>query len=317
MPAIGDASVIASSSGPGHAALVEPSALDAIAAISPDGQLVRMRWSQGELGRPGDNLYQVTFVAARPHKLLIEFDEQVLAVLTEPRVAQAVCCRGRHRLRAADDRPTGVRRHDAAIPTPSDVGSSRSPAKRVAGDHGVSPTCRSARDPLTSRSRRCGAGALSGLPAQRRNASITGLWSSRNDHDHYESRQRSEGRGTPGRCQSDQQSPRCLVRRVHVRLDTWDRWPERGHRHTRRDLDESVADGAPLRGGGREAPSGLGRIRHDHVGTRRRRAMTDSPPSGRGTVLKVTIGRDRELLGAGGQGHRLGAQGRAALCAEL
>lgn len=67
---------------------METSALDAIAAITPDGQLVHMRWSQGELGRPGDNLYQVTFVAARPHKLLIEFDEQVLAVLTEPRLAQ-------------------------------------------------------------------------------------------------------------------------------------------------------------------------------------------------------------------------------------
>lgn len=47
-----------------------------------------MRWSQGELGRPGDNLYQVTFVTARPHKLLIEFDELVLAILTEPRLAQ-------------------------------------------------------------------------------------------------------------------------------------------------------------------------------------------------------------------------------------
>ena len=67
---------------------METSALDAIAAITPDGQLVHMRWSQGELGRPGDNLYQVTFVAARPHKLLIEFDEQVLAVLTEPRLTQ-------------------------------------------------------------------------------------------------------------------------------------------------------------------------------------------------------------------------------------
>ena len=48
-----------------------------------------MRWSQGELGRLGDNLYQVTFVVARPHKLLIEFDEQVLAVLTEPRLSRA------------------------------------------------------------------------------------------------------------------------------------------------------------------------------------------------------------------------------------
>lgn len=67
---------------------METNALDAIAAIATDGQLVHMRWSQGELGRPGDNLYQVTFVTARPHKLLIEFDELVLAILTEPRLAQ-------------------------------------------------------------------------------------------------------------------------------------------------------------------------------------------------------------------------------------
>ena len=48
-----------------------------------------MRWSHGELGRPGDNLYRVTFVAARPHKLLIELDEQVLAILTEPLLVSA------------------------------------------------------------------------------------------------------------------------------------------------------------------------------------------------------------------------------------
>ena len=51
--------------------------------------MIHMRWSQGELGRPGDNLYRLTFVVARPHKLLIEFDEQVLAVLTEARLRRA------------------------------------------------------------------------------------------------------------------------------------------------------------------------------------------------------------------------------------
>jgi hypothetical protein len=48
-----------------------------------------MRWTQEELGRPGDNLYRLSFILARPHKLLIEFDEQVLAVLTEARLRRA------------------------------------------------------------------------------------------------------------------------------------------------------------------------------------------------------------------------------------
>lgn len=57
--------------------------MTALAAAHP---LFHMRWSEGELGRPGDNLYQLSFIAARPHKLLIELDEQVLLVLTEPRL---------------------------------------------------------------------------------------------------------------------------------------------------------------------------------------------------------------------------------------
>ena len=66
------------------------------------GQLVRMRWSQGELGRPGENLYQATFVTARPHKLLIELDEQVLAVLAELATWRD----------SGADRPRGTRRGD-------------------------------------------------------------------------------------------------------------------------------------------------------------------------------------------------------------
>ena len=61
---------------------------EAVESLTVGGRLVHMRWSQGELGRPGDNLYQVTFVVARPHKLLIEFDDQVLVVLTEPRLSR-------------------------------------------------------------------------------------------------------------------------------------------------------------------------------------------------------------------------------------
>ena len=62
---------------------------DAIETVSGADHVVQMRWSQGELGRPGDNLYRVTFVLERPHKLLVEFDEQVLMVLTQPRLARA------------------------------------------------------------------------------------------------------------------------------------------------------------------------------------------------------------------------------------
>jgi hypothetical protein len=68
---------------------VELTGAEAVDRLAALGGLVHMRWSQGELGRPRDNLYRVTFVAARPHKLLIECDEQVLAVLTEPRLARA------------------------------------------------------------------------------------------------------------------------------------------------------------------------------------------------------------------------------------
>ena len=42
-----------------------------------------MVFPDGELGRPGDNLYRLTFAQVRPHKLLLELDEQLLLVLTE------------------------------------------------------------------------------------------------------------------------------------------------------------------------------------------------------------------------------------------
>jgi hypothetical protein len=73
----------------GQSACVPSTPAEAVEGLAATGGLVHMRWSQGELGRPGDNLYQVTFVVARPHKLLIEFDEQVLAVLTEPSLSRA------------------------------------------------------------------------------------------------------------------------------------------------------------------------------------------------------------------------------------
>lgn len=67
---------------------VSATAAEAVERVAASGGLVHMRWTQGELGRPSDNLYRVTFLVARPHKLLIEFDELVLMVLTEPRLSR-------------------------------------------------------------------------------------------------------------------------------------------------------------------------------------------------------------------------------------
>jgi len=48
------------------------------------------RGGDRNLDGPGDNLYRLTFIAERPHKLLVEFDDQILVVLTEPqRVVQS------------------------------------------------------------------------------------------------------------------------------------------------------------------------------------------------------------------------------------
>src|SRR5579871_1794740 len=38
----------------------------------------------GWFGRPHDNLHALTWSAARKHKLLLELDEQLLLILTEP-----------------------------------------------------------------------------------------------------------------------------------------------------------------------------------------------------------------------------------------
>ena len=65
---------------------------DAVEAVASRHPLLHMWWVDGDgarhdIGRPGDNLYRLTFVTQRPHKLLIELDEQVLLILTEPKVA--------------------------------------------------------------------------------------------------------------------------------------------------------------------------------------------------------------------------------------
>ena len=49
-----------------------------------NGGLGRFVLPDGELGRPGDNLYRLTFIAARPRKLLVELDDQLLLIVTGP-----------------------------------------------------------------------------------------------------------------------------------------------------------------------------------------------------------------------------------------
>jgi hypothetical protein len=51
--------------------------------------LAHFELPDGGPGRPGDNLYQLTFVAARQLKLLVELDNQLLLVFTEPRIEAA------------------------------------------------------------------------------------------------------------------------------------------------------------------------------------------------------------------------------------
>lgn len=51
--------------------------------------LARFRTPDGEVGRPGDNLYRLTFREARPNKLLLELDDQLLLIVTSPVVDAA------------------------------------------------------------------------------------------------------------------------------------------------------------------------------------------------------------------------------------
>ncbi|MFT3851237.1 MAG: hypothetical protein QM733_00620 [Ilumatobacteraceae bacterium] len=74
--------------GMGHGPRVATAAT-AMRASTDAHRLVHLRWSEGELGRPRDDLDEVTFVATRPHKLLIGLSEQVLAVLTDARLVSA------------------------------------------------------------------------------------------------------------------------------------------------------------------------------------------------------------------------------------
>jgi hypothetical protein len=66
------------------------------------------------MGRPGDNLNQLSFIAARPTKLLIELEEHILLVLTEPRLFGFVQCLGSDRVRPVGAGLAEIRRHDAS-----------------------------------------------------------------------------------------------------------------------------------------------------------------------------------------------------------
>jgi hypothetical protein len=77
----------------GHHPLVNR-ATEALAAVQRvlEGSvgLVRMLTPDGELGgRPRENLYRLTFAEARPNKLLLELDDQLLLVVTTPEIVAA------------------------------------------------------------------------------------------------------------------------------------------------------------------------------------------------------------------------------------
>jgi len=67
---------------------------DSVASfVEQAGGLIRVVFPDGELGRPGDNLYRLTYLVHRPHKVLLELDEQLLLILTEPLVGEVTAAR--------------------------------------------------------------------------------------------------------------------------------------------------------------------------------------------------------------------------------
>ena len=78
-------------------------ALSAIQGLfAANGGLARFVLPDGELGRLGGNLYRLTFAVARSRKLLLELDDQLLLVLTEPDVLAA----SRRQVRIRSDQMT-------------------------------------------------------------------------------------------------------------------------------------------------------------------------------------------------------------------
>lgn len=61
----------------------------ALEALVDHSKLIRFVLPDGELGRPGENLYPMTFIQDRPRKLLVELGSEVLLVITEPALDKA------------------------------------------------------------------------------------------------------------------------------------------------------------------------------------------------------------------------------------
>jgi len=65
-------------------------ALEAARALwQRSGGLARSSTPDGDIGRPGDNLYRLTFSEARPRKLLLELADPLPPIVTEPEVEAA------------------------------------------------------------------------------------------------------------------------------------------------------------------------------------------------------------------------------------
>ena len=47
-------------------------------------KLASLELPDGWFGRPHDNLHQLTWAAATKHKVLLELDDQILVILTDP-----------------------------------------------------------------------------------------------------------------------------------------------------------------------------------------------------------------------------------------
>lgn len=53
-------------------------------------RLASLELPLGWFGRPFDNLHELTWSAARPHKILLEFDRQILLIVTDPEQVDAM-----------------------------------------------------------------------------------------------------------------------------------------------------------------------------------------------------------------------------------
>jgi hypothetical protein len=66
------------------AVMATQDALSTIQAWFEQVKLASLELPKGWFGRPHDNLHQLTWSAATTHKLLLEFDHQILLIITDP-----------------------------------------------------------------------------------------------------------------------------------------------------------------------------------------------------------------------------------------